>query len=237
MFLVPVIDLMGGRVVQARGGKRDQYGPVRSKLCSGSAAAEIVQGYLGLYPFSTLYIADLDAIEGNGDNFAIIEGLGAEFPALDIWVDAGLSESDECFGWLARGIGQLVLGSESQKNTETLESLLGDGNEGRIILSLDFKGGRFLGSPDILERPDLWPRRVIAMTLDRVGGAEGPDLGRLGQLMAAAPGDEVFAAGGVRGVDDLMALARLGVSGVLTASALHDGRLGRREIETIDTAG
>ena len=127
-----------------------------------------------------------------------------------------------------------MLGSESQKNTETLESLLGDG--GRIILSLDFKGGRFLGSPDILERPDIWPRRIIAMTLDRVGGAEGPDLGRLGQLMAAAPGDEVFAAGGVRHLEDLIALARLGVSGVLTASALHDGRLGRPEIETIDAA-
>lgn len=230
MIFVPVMDLMGGRVVQARGGARERYRPVTSGLCPGSEPADVVRGFLGLYPFSTLYVADLDAIEGHGDNGAVIERLGERFPALDLWVDAGLTGRAACLRWLALGCGTLVLGSESQDDPETLEGLHGSADGGRLVLSLDFRGADFLGPAGLLERPEIWPGRVIAMTLARIGGDRGPDLDRLKRVMEAAPGKQIFAAGGVRDVDDLVDLAALGVGGVLLASALHDGRIGRSEI-------
>jgi phosphoribosylformimino-5-aminoimidazole carboxamide ribotide isomerase len=63
------------------------------------------------------------------------------------------------------------------------------------------------------------------MTLARVGSGAGPDFDRLAEIRAAAPDRALYAAGGVRGADDLAALNRLGVGGALVASALHDGSL------------
>ncbi len=231
MIFVPVIDLMGGRVVQARGGARERYRPVTSGLCPGSEPADVVGGFLGLYPFSTLYVADLDAIEGHGDNGAVIGHLRGRFPALDLWVDSGLTGRAACLEWLALDCGTLVLGSESQDGPETLEGLLGSVDGGRLVLSLDFRGAGFLGPAGLLERPEIWPGRVIAMTLARIGGDRGPDLDRLKRVMETAPGKRIFAAGGVRNPDDLRDLAALGVGGALLASAFHDGRIGRSAIE------
>ena len=47
----------------------------------------------------------------------------------------------------------------------------------------------------------------------------------LAALLERAGARAVFAAGGVRGEDDLARLRAIGVAGVLVATALHDGRL------------
>jgi phosphoribosylformimino-5-aminoimidazole carboxamide ribotide isomerase len=234
MRIIPVIDLGRGRVVHARRGQRELYQPVRSLLCAGSEPLAVVEGLLRLHPFASLYVADLDAIRGSGDNRAALMALRAAFPGLSVWLDAGFADASACRDWLAAGDGQLVLGSEAQADTALLERLTRSGDADRIILSLDFRGDGFVGPQDLLQRPDLWPRRLIAMTLARVGSGEGPDLDRLISLQAAAAGRELYAAGGVRHLSDLGRLAAIDVAGALVASALHDGSLGAA---ALDAAG
>jgi len=227
--IIPVIDLRQDDVVHARLGERARYRPLQSILCEGSAPAAVVDGLLRLYPFATVYAADLDAIEGTGDNAAALGELRRRFPDLHLWVDAGFGDLDRCRDWLAGDLGGLVLGSEAQASPATLEALSATGFADRVILSLDFRGDRFVGPAELLE-PALWPDRVIAMTLARVGSGQGPDLDRLTQILAAADGRRVYAAGGVRDAGDLDRLTRLGAAGVLVASALHDGRIGAAEL-------
>jgi phosphoribosylformimino-5-aminoimidazole carboxamide ribotide isomerase len=71
------------------------------------------------------------------------------------------------------------------------------------------------------------------MTLARVGSGAGPDVERLAAVQRIAAGRRIYAAGGVRDAADLAALARAGIAGALVATALHDGRLGRAEIEAL----
>jgi phosphoribosylformimino-5-aminoimidazole carboxamide ribotide isomerase len=71
------------------------------------------------------------------------------------------------------------------------------------------------------------------MTLARVGSGAGPDLERLRTIRLAAARPAIFAAGGVRDASDLAELKRIGIAGVLVASALHDGRLQRSHIEKL----
>jgi phosphoribosylformimino-5-aminoimidazole carboxamide ribotide isomerase len=78
-----------------------------------------------------------------------------------------------------------------------------------------------------------WPEKVIVMTLAHVGSGAGPDVERLAAVRASAPGHKIYAAGGVRDVNDLIALARAGITGALVATSLHDGRLGRADIERV----
>ncbi len=227
MDVIPVIDLMRGAVVRARLGLRESYAPIKTPLASTSAPADVVAGLLTLYPFRTFYVADLDAIASRGDHHATLDALGAAFPELAFWVDAGVANAAQARSWLARHKrATLVLGSESLTDAASLEELR---SEQRLILSLDFQGDDFLGPQALLAAPSLWPSRVIAMTLGRVGGHAGPDLHRLGSVVAVTKA-AVYAAGGVRGPADLEALAQAGARGVLIASALHDGRLTRADL-------
>ena len=233
--IVPVIDLMQGQVVHARRGARDSYQPLQSGLCSGCDPLDVVGGLLALYPFETLYIADLDAIRATADHSECIALLRRHFAGLTLWVDAGIGNWTALELWRERDLGHAVIGSESLADLGILERLrseqLHNGHAKDFpILSLDFRKREFLGPGKLLQAPMLWPERVIAMTLGRVGSEEGPDLERLQDLQQRAPGKRIYAAGGVRNGADLERLAQAGVAGVLVATALHDGRIGRNEI-------
>jgi len=221
--VLPVVDLMGGLVVHARAGERQAYRPLTgSRLSPSAAPAEVVAGLLALHPFRRLYIADLDAILKRGGHAAAIAGLAARFASLELWVDAGLAARGAVDRLLALPAVRPVLGSESQVDAGLLVALR---DEPRLVLSLDLRGAERLDPAGLFERPELWPVDLIVMTLARVGAGQGPDLDALRAVLARAGRRRVWAAGGVRGRDDLLALRGLGCAGVLVATALHDGRL------------
>jgi phosphoribosylformimino-5-aminoimidazole carboxamide ribotide isomerase len=224
--IIPVIDVRNGLIVRAVMGRRELYAPIETPLSKTAEPEEVVLGLFRLYAFDKLYIADLDAIEGTGDNTTIVMRLRERFPGLDIWTDNGIADGERVRDWLDADRGTLVLGSESQANANVVRIFT---DEPRLVLSLDFRAQAFQGPEELLE-PLLWPRRVIAMTLARVGGAAGPDFERLASLRRLGPHQHLHAAGGVRGREDLLRLAKMGIKGALVASALHDGRLTRTEI-------
>lgn len=227
MEIIPVIDLKGGVVVRAVRGERHLYAPIETPLAATSAAADVVAGFLALYSFTRIYIADLDAIEKKADQGALIAALEAQFPSVTFLVDAGIGPRIEAAAFLNRHRSDLVLGSESLEDAHILAGLE---DLSRIFLSLDFRGETYQGPPALLDEA-LWPARLIVMTLSRVGSGTGPDLDRLRAIIAQARSrHRIYAAGGLRDVKDLETLAEAGVAGVLVASALHDGRLDRRAL-------
>lgn len=230
MQVIPVIDLKSGQVVHARRGERDSYRPIESRLCRGSLPADVVRGLLTVHPFATLYIADLDAIQRRGSHEAQILELHRLFPGLEIWTDCGLGTAAACRTWLERMPGHLVLGSEAVGDAGILQQLRTGADFDRLVLSLDYRDDRFIGPSGLFERVDDWPARVVVMTLSRVGSGAGPDLDKLDDVTHRGKGRQIFAAGGVRDGEDLLELARRGVSGVLVATALHDQRIGAADI-------
>jgi phosphoribosylformimino-5-aminoimidazole carboxamide ribotide isomerase len=120
-----------------------------------------------------------------------------------------------------------VFGSESLRDPNALRDAQAAGFS--PILSLDRRAGHLIAEPSLAQASDIWPSRVIAMTLDQVGSYEGPDLATIADLRARArPGTEIVGAGGIRHQADLDAAAAAGASAWLVASALHDGRLDGR---------
>ena len=230
MQAIPVIDLMGGEVVGARMGDRASYRPLESQLASTSDPVSIVRGLLAVYPFPTLYVADLDAIQSNGDNFPALRRIRAEFPTLQMWVDNGAADFAALEALIGADLGVPVIGSESQRDSVLIARRQGSR---RIVLSLDFRGDAFQGPAEILAEPALWPSRIIVMTLARVGSGAGPDLARLAEINALANGCEIYAAGGVRDAADLSALKAAGASGVLIATALHERRIVAADLEVL----
>ena len=220
MHIIPVIDILGGAVVRAIAGRRQEYRPIATPLARSSSPRDVVSGLLQLSSFDRFYVADLDAIEGRADNRATIRDLIEANPRITFIIDSGRSFPD----WRGVERAAAVIGSESFSDTD-LEIFRDAKLDPDVVLSLDYLGERFLGPQALVSSPGLWPRRVIVMTLSRVGAGAGPDLKMFSHIRACAGDRELYAAGGVRGRDDLLALQAAGAAGALVASALHDGRL------------
>ena len=221
--VIPVLDLRGGRVVRARRGERSSYAPIETPLAKGSAPDAVARGLVDAWPAAILYVADLDAIiDRAAPDLGALRAIAAACPGTALWVDAGFADAAGAEAFLASGLGRPVIGSESQADAG-LVARLGD----RAVLSLDTRGAERLGPAALHDEPSLWPTEVIVMTLAQVGAGSGPDLESLSALRGRAPDRRLYAAGGVRGPDDLRALRAAGIAGALVASALHDGALSR----------
>jgi HisA/HisF family protein len=224
--IIPVLDLKAGAVVRAKAGERASYRPIETPLSPSSAPGDVLRGLFGLAPFRHVYIADLDAIGGTGDHGLTVRELARTAPGAEFWLDGGFAAASDAERMAGPGIVP-VFGSETLASKAALADAVHEFGASRLVLSLDYRGGKFMGPAEIETRPELWPRRVILMTLDRVGMDNGPDVAALEALVRRAEGRAVFAAGGVRGDADIAALAAIGVAGALVATALHDGRISR----------
>ncbi|MEK8029697.1 HisA/HisF-related TIM barrel protein [Ideonella sp. DXS29W] len=238
MTVIPVIDLMHGQVVRAAGGLRSTYRPIVSGLCGSSDPLTVARILCDHCEADRLYIADLDALQGGLPQLEVLRRLMQALPGIECWLDAGFTDE----GDVARVIKPLaecgarvapVFGSESLRSTRTLaarsEAVPGAAHR-EPILSLDRRGAERLDPAGCWESPSLWPRRVIVMTLERVGSGAGPDLDLIRALRGRSPHTELIGAGGVRHPADLDSAREAGAAAWLVASALHDGQLPRQSL-------
>lgn len=221
-------------MVHAKKGQRQLYQPIQSQLTASCQPLDIVAALLDVYPFTQLYIADLNAIQKinstYSSNFAHIANIQALFPQLTLWVDAGISNRNELDFWQKLNV-RLVIGSENFIHLEHFLSLqLTDIN---WILSLDFMGDGYRGPSELLTEIQHWPTEVIVMSLANVGANQGPNFVLLNEIRARSNDFKLIAAGGVRQIKDMLQLKDMELQGVLLASALHTGSITSADIEKI----
>jgi phosphoribosylformimino-5-aminoimidazole carboxamide ribotide isomerase len=231
MRVVPVIDLKGSTAVHAVRGERERYRPVDGDPL---ALARMFRSELGL---DELYVADLDAISGEGECSAGIRALARE---ARVMVDAGVSEPEQARALLDLGAHRVVVGTETLTAPDALDRLLAELPEGAVVLSADLRDGRVLSpDPQLADVPALDAvvrlqraglREAIVLDLARVGSGAGPDVALIAEIHAAFPDLELLAGGGVRDVEDLRAPDAAGAAGALVATALHSGVIGPREL-------
>jgi len=235
LHIIPVIDLLNGVCVHAKQGLRAQYQPIHSALTHSCQPLDIVKAFMAIYPFKTLYIADLNAIQSIDESSAVHTAIYTEikqhFPQLELWVDAGINTIERAKHLQSLGM-QLVLGSESFQtfaHYQTLQKQIGTA----FTLSLDFHADGYRGPSRLLARPETWPENIIAMTLSKVGSNTGVDFGTIDMLVKKNPQQQIYAAGGIRHLSDLQTLKSQGIKGALIASALHVQALTGEEIESL----
>ena len=230
--------------VHAVGGRRDQYQPIRSIWQASDhpdLLAEALRRGLGI---DTLYVADLDAISGRPPDVALYRRLCRERASL--WLDAGVMDRRALEPlWDVGESLRIVVGLESIAGPSAITGIVDRAEPHRVIFSLDLDDGRPRFAPganwpaadplEIVARVvGLGVRRLIVLDLSRVGTDRGIGTeALLGRIREAHPDLSVAVGGGIRGIDDVQRLRESGASVVLVGSAIHDGRIGRRELEAI----
>lgn len=218
-------DLKDGIVVRGVKGDRDRYRPVSesSLIAASSSPLDVISS---LTPKET-YIADLDRIMGRGDNLEVIRSLSDITTTM---ADTGISSVGE-YERTCTAADYAVLGTETMP-LPAIEKCQGS----RTIVSLDMRNGEMVfGHPgeelsvlDTIDRMNsLELNSIILLDMKRVGSGEGIDV-RLVEDAVSRSAHDVIIGGGVRDMEDLDTLKRLGVKGAIIASAVHFGKVPAR---------
>lgn len=243
MQIIGVLDLLGGRAVHARGGRREKYAPVESAagwpMDSGDVRT-LAETYVKLLGIPEIYVADLDAIQKRQPQEAMTRELAAL--GAPLWLDAGVQSLKEAREAMERGAARVVVGLETLPSFDLLADICEAVGRDRVAFSLDLRDGQ----PIVLKTADISAgQNVETMTLNavaagvgtlividlaRVGTSNGVDAATLGRVRASAPDLTLIAGGGVRGWDDLVGLAKAGCAGALLGTAVHNGSIGADEI-------
>jgi phosphoribosylformimino-5-aminoimidazole carboxamide ribotide isomerase len=250
MRVIPVIDLMGGHVVRALAGRRSEYRPIQSQIACDSKPATIARAFVEHFGCETCYVADLDAIENRRANLSAWKDIKSA--GLHPWLDAGVGSAKSrlalSHSLQANSIdAEIVIALESMQDDPYDDEWIDAHSASQTFtFSLDLRNG----VP--IHHIDAW-RGMSALEIGRSAHARGfsnmivLDLADVGigqgistlnlceQLKAELHPVRIIAGGGVRGVNDLKALAAAGCDAALVASALHDGRLTRKDVESVST--
>jgi phosphoribosylformimino-5-aminoimidazole carboxamide ribotide isomerase len=245
MRIIPVIDLKSGIVVRGVGGRRDEYQAVKGVLTARPSPAAVARAFIHELGLAEIYLADLDAIAGGQPSWSIYDELLALGARL--WVDAGIGDlaaASRLAGYGSHDCrpARLIVGLESLPDRSMLPAMLDCLGPERLTLSIDLQSGRPLAAdprwretpPEQIAREALrcGLRSLIVLDLAYVGENRGPGASPLCSAIRRLDANvELVSGGGVRGADDLHALAAAGCDAALVASALHDGRLTVADLE------
>ncbi|MCP8320986.1 MAG: HisA/HisF family protein [archaeon] len=237
MRIIPVIDIMGGVAVHAKGGQRDYYKPIKSQLCETSNPIDLALTLKSNFGFRELYIADLDSIMGRGDNMDTLRRIH-ESSGMEIMVDSGINDARKVRDILHAGIEKVVVGTETLTSFEVLKKILDFAGHERIVVSIDLKNGKILSkckeivrlSPEALaKRLELMSiKELILLDLSRVGSESGVNAKLIRRVLDSVD-VPIITGGGIRNIDDVLLLRDLGISGVLISTALHNLKIKRED--------
>jgi phosphoribosylformimino-5-aminoimidazole carboxamide ribotide isomerase len=234
-----VIDTLNGTAVHAIRGERKQYQPLRSVLCRSVDPLDIASTFESL-GFKSLYMADLDAILGKPANFSLFQRIVAK-TGLELMVDAGIADVTKAKRVLETGVTKIIIGSETLGSLDFLNQTIKAFGEDKVVVSIDLKEGRVLSRSEAVKSMDalsfakklvkIGIIQVILLDLDRVGTEYGINSAVLEDILEKTS-LEVFVGGGIKGIQELEELRKIGVSGVLIATILHNGKLKIDELKS-----
>ena len=234
MKIIPAIDLSNGQCVRLTQGdfahvKTYCDDPVLQAQRFVEAGAE------------WLHIVDLDgARDGSNRQSEIIERL-ARNARLRLQVGGGIRDDAIVEAYLSQGIERVIVGSLAVEEPERMKSWLRRFGADRIIAAFDVRLD-YRGEPRVLttgwqreSTSSLWElldaygndglATVLCTDVARDGMFTGPNLALYQAIQTRRPELDIVASGGVRDIDDLQALAELGMEATIVGKAVYEGRV------------
>jgi phosphoribosylformimino-5-aminoimidazole carboxamide ribotide isomerase len=230
-MIVPCIDLMGGKVVQLVQG--------RDKALEGRAVGEMLEMFSG---FPQIQVIDLDAAMGTGSNATLVEYAARR---ATIRAGGGVRSVQRAAALAACGVHRVIIGtaafSASGLNREFLAELDRSIGRERLTIALDSKDGRVVvkgwkestvwRAEDLIPELEPYCAGFLCTYVDKEGMMQGTDLAWFGRLRARTK-HELTAAGGITTLDDIKALAELGIDSAIGMS-IYTGRLRLEDLRAI----
>jgi phosphoribosylformimino-5-aminoimidazole carboxamide ribotide isomerase len=153
---------------------------------------------------------------------------------LELMVDAGVTNIKRAKEVFDNYVSKVIIGTETLQSTRFVAEAVDYFGSDKGLGSLDLMGDRIISGFELgrlaepiaflSELEALGVSQIIVLDLARVGSSEGVNMAFLREVLRQIQAD-VHVGGGVRNVTDLLELKKLGVAGVLLATALHSGKI------------
>ena len=226
-MVLPAVDIRGGRCVRLHQGRLDR------ETVYFDRPADAARRWADLGA-EMIHVVDLDgSFEGRPANFDAIAELVAE---VDVPIDlgGGIRTDETVARYLDIGVERLAIGTKALRDPEWLRSLC-ERHPGRIVADIGARGGRVavqgwseasdVDAIEFAQSLDGFGLRAIVFTDAATDGAlRGPNLAAL-RRVAEAVETPVVASGGISTLDDVRAVAALGVEALIIGKALFDGAI------------
>jgi phosphoribosylformimino-5-aminoimidazole carboxamide ribotide isomerase len=239
--VIPAIDLRKGQCVRLLRGDFDRQ-------TNYSVDPVALAGSYQATGFSDLHVVDLDgALSGQQENQHIIRKIISSSD-LAVQIGGGIRTEAQLESWLAAGVARVVIGSLAVTRPHLVSDWLNTYGPDKIVLALDvtLDGA---GTPQLATHGwtrsanmTLWQcidtylnvdlRHVLCTDISKDGAMTGPNFELYTQLLEKYPRIQLQASGGVRDIDDLKALNRIGVPAAISGRALLDGKINTEELTT-----
>jgi len=241
MKIIPAIDLRQGQCVRLFQGDFDR------QTIYGKDPVALARSYQTM-GFSDLHIVDLDgARSGQQENQAIIRSI-IDSSELAVQVGGGIRSAQQLESWLDAGVARVVIGSLAIIRPRLVSGWLTSYGPEKVVLALDVTLDE-TGTPQVAThgwtRPGnitLWQcidtylgvglQHVLCTDISRDGAMTGPNIELYAQLIGKYPQIQLQASGGVRDINDLKALDRIGLPAAISGRALLDGKIDSTELTT-----
>lgn len=220
-MLIPSIDLQQGKVVQLVQGDRREL------------ASDDLDGWIARFSsFPLVQLIDLDNAMGTGHNDDLVRYVCARLP---VQVGGGVRTIDRARTWLDAGAQRVILGSSlftpdavRVDQAEAFSTALG---ADRLIAAVDSRGGLVtikgwkvmttVRAVDAVQALTPYVGAFLYTHVETEGTLAGLNLEAVTTIADATP-RRIIAAGGIRSMDEVEALDRLGIDAVV-GMAIYKG--------------
>ena len=218
--MIPAVDVLDGRAVRLERGAFD------SVTREAGDPVELARRFAATGP-PLLHVVVLDAARDGGVPLDLARRLATGIAPVPLQLGGGVRTPADAFALFGAGAARVIVGTAAfEQGPEPYVEALGE----RLVVAVDVRDGEI--------RVRGWERgsgfsvdeavdrcraagvaRLLCTAVDRDGTLGGPDLALMERVLRQFDGP-VLAAGGVRGQDDLDALAALGLEGAVVGRAL-----------------
>ncbi|MDQ1281109.1 MAG: phosphoribosylformimino-5-aminoimidazole carboxamide ribotide isomerase, partial [Thermoproteota archaeon] len=185
-----------------------------------------------------IHIIDLDAAMNVGSNLGIISELIQQV-GIPVQVGGGIRSKKVAQGILKLDARRVIVATMAFEMTSDLINLLKEFGSDRIVVALDYLDDRvmvrgwkssteFTLKKAIIKFLDLGVKNYLATSVSRDGLLSGPDYVTLKNVVEDT-GADVFAAGGISSLEDLIKLKETGIKGVVIGKALYENKFTLRD--------
>lgn len=231
-MIIPCIDLMGGKAVQLVRGE--------TKALEREALAMLTE-FAG---FPEIQVIDLDAALGQGSNDALVQELCKQAVCR---VGGGVRTVERAQQVAGAGARKVIVGTAAFSAAGVRHDFLVQMREAigrdRLMLALDSREGRIvvkgwrestnLTAEEVVRQMEPYCSEFLCTFVDREGTMTGTDLEWFARLRAATQ-LPITAAGGIHTIEEIRALASMGIHAAL-GMAVYTGKLGLDELRQLST--
>ena len=225
--VIPAIDVLGDEAVRL---ERGDFSRVTNREVDPLALAERVTAAGA----KLVHLVDLTAARRGTARPELVRRVVAACGSTPVQAAGGIRALADAVRLLETGAYRVVIGTAAFAGEAALGSYVKE-LDGRLVVAIDVRDGLVavdgwerssqLATEDaVLRCREAGVRRILCTAIERDGTLAGPNVELLRRVCELS-GLPVLAAGGVRTIDDLVAVEAAGCEGSIVGRALLDGTL------------